>query len=147
MDEDHPEIELKYLPPYQRNQVKETIAVDSRTQAGEKVTELSQQANACRTKEQREAAEREAARHPGKGQAGTPAKPGSPSKPGSSSKPGSPSGSPSASSGSGGKAGNASGAGTAGTLAATVTPKPTPTTSQAPSEEQQKLERNCSTQQ
>ncbi|MCL7490044.1 MULTISPECIES: PP2C family protein-serine/threonine phosphatase [Streptomyces] len=147
VDEDHPEIELKYLPPYQRNQVKETIAVDSRTQAGEKVTELSQQANACRTKEQREAAEREAARHPGKGQAGTPAKPGSPSKPGSSSKPGSPSGSPSASSGSGGKAGNASGAGTAGTLAATVTPKPTPTTSQAPSEEQQKLERNCSTQQ
>ncbi|MCZ1008798.1 hypothetical protein O1L68_20705 [Streptomyces lydicus] len=139
VDEDHPEIELKYLPLYQRNQVKETIAVDSRTQAGEKVTELNNQANACRIKEQREAAEREAARHPGKkGRAGTPSKPGSPS----------PSGSPSTKPGSTGKAGNDSGTGTAGTLSATVTPKPGPSTSQAaPSEEQKQLEKNCSTQQ
>ncbi|MER0481206.1 PP2C family serine/threonine-protein phosphatase [Streptomyces sp. Edi2] len=139
VDEDHPEIELKYLPLYQRNQVKETIAVDSRTQAGEKVTELNSQANACRNKEQREAAEREAARHPAnKGKAGTPSKPGSPSR----------SGSPSAKPGSTGKAGNDSGTGTAGTLAASTTPKPTPSTSQAaPSEEQKQLEKNCSTQQ
>ncbi|WP_329400874.1 protein phosphatase 2C domain-containing protein [Streptomyces lydicus] len=137
VDEDHPEIELKYLPLYQRNQVKETIAVDSRTQAGEKVTELSRQANACRSKEQREAAEREAARNKGKGQAGTPGKPGSTAKPGTQTgKPGSTD-----------KAGTTGGTGTAGALSATVTPSPTPTPSQAPSEEQQKLEKNCSTQQ
>ncbi|WP_432141368.1 Stp1/IreP family PP2C-type Ser/Thr phosphatase [Streptomyces sp. bgisy084] len=132
VDEDHPEIELKYLPPYQRNQVKETIAVDNRTQAGEKVTELSKQANACRSKEQREAAERDAARHPGHGQTGTPSKPGSPSQ-SPSSKPGS--------------TGKNSGTGTAGTLAATTSPSPEATPSQAPSQEQQKLEKNCSTQQ
>ncbi|MFG2284677.1 PP2C family protein-serine/threonine phosphatase [Streptomyces sp. NPDC048595] len=131
VDEDHPEIELKYLPLYQRNQVKETIAVDSRSQAAAKVSELSKQANACRSKEQREAAEREAARNKGKGQAGTPTKPGTPSKPGT----------PTA------KPGSTDKAGTAGTLAATVTPTPTPTPSQAPSEEQLKLEKNCSTQQ
>ncbi len=131
VDEDHPEIELKYLPLYQRNQVKETIAVDSRSQAAAKVSELSKQANACRGKEQREAAEREAARNKGKGQAGTPTKPGTPSKPGT----------PTA------KPGSTDKAGTAGTLAATVTPTPTPTPSQAPSEEQLKLEKNCSTQQ
>ncbi|USA02287.1 hypothetical protein NCG97_19040 [Streptomyces lydicamycinicus] len=134
VDEEHPEIELKYLPPYQRNQVKETIAVDNRTQASEKVTELSKQANACRSKEQREAAERDAARHPGHGQTGTPSKPGSPSQPAS----------PSAKPGSTGKSG---GTGTAGALAATTSPSPTATPSQAPSQEQQKLEKNCSTQQ
>ncbi|MFF3542679.1 PP2C family protein-serine/threonine phosphatase [Streptomyces platensis] len=131
VDEDHPEIELKYLPPYQRNQVKETIAVDNRTQAGEKVTELSKQANACRSKEQREAAERDAARHPGRGQTGTPGKSGSPSA--------SPSHRP-------GSTGNG-GTGTASPLAATTSPSPTATPSQAPSQEQQKLEKNCSTQQ
>ncbi|MGW8554990.1 PP2C family protein-serine/threonine phosphatase [Streptomyces tubercidicus] len=135
VDEDHPEIELKYLPLYQRNQVKETIAVDNRTQAGEKVAELSKQANACRGKEQREAAEREAAKHPGHGQSG---KPRSPS--------GSPSGSPSSSGKPSAKPGS-SGTGTAGTLAATTSPSPTATPSQAPSQDQLKLEKNCSTQQ
>ncbi|MFE2227022.1 PP2C family protein-serine/threonine phosphatase [Streptomyces kronopolitis] len=136
VDQDHPEIELKYLPLYQRNQVKETIAVDSRNQGGEKVTELSRQANACRSKEQREAAEREAARHP-KGRAGTPSKPGTPSK----------SGAPSTRPGSTDKTDKNSGTSTAGTLAAPVSPSPTATPSQAPSEEQLKLEKNCSTQQ
>lgn len=110
VDEDHPEIELKYLPLYQRNQVKETIAVDSRSQALEKVTELSKQADACRSREDRENAERDAAREKNEGQAG----------------------------------------GTSGekpqNRAGTRSPAP-PNSSQAPSEEQQKLEKNCSTQQ
>ncbi|MGP3980769.1 PP2C family protein-serine/threonine phosphatase [Streptomyces sp. KR80] len=45
--EDHPEIELKYLPAYQQKQVKETIAVGSLGQAEDKVQELGKQASAC----------------------------------------------------------------------------------------------------
>ncbi|MFI9050511.1 PP2C family protein-serine/threonine phosphatase [Streptomyces sp. NPDC053427] len=140
VDEDHPEIELKYLPVYQRNQVRETIAVDSRNQASEKVTELGKQANACLAKEQREAAAEEAARNKGRGQAGgtSGGKTGSAGKPGSTPKPGS-----TTKPGTADKAGSGSAA--PGALAASATP--TPTTSQAPSEEQQKLEKNCSTQQ
>ncbi|WP_066929120.1 PP2C family protein-serine/threonine phosphatase [Streptomyces sp. NBRC 110611] len=130
VDQDHPEIELKYLPSYQQKQIKATIPADSRTEAVERVTALNLQASACRSKEQREAAEREAARNKGKGQAGTPAKPGT-----SGAKPG------------GTDAADTAGTGTAGALAATVTPTPTPTPSQAPSEDQLKLEKNCSTQQ
>ncbi len=110
VDEDHPEIELKYLPVYQRNQVKETIAVDNRNQAVEKVTELGNQAGACRSKEQRDAAERKAAEDRKKAEEEARKNKGKPGKP--------------------------------------ATPTPTPTTSQTPpSEEQQKLEKNCSTQQ
>ncbi|UNO43980.1 PP2C family serine/threonine-protein phosphatase [Streptomyces sp. MST-110588] len=149
VDEDHPEIELKYLPVYQRNQVKETIAVDSRSQAVEKVTELSKQASACQAKEQRESAQRDAEREKKEGQAGgtTGQKPGTPGKPGTA-KPGQ--------SGQSGQSGTSTGPGGSakpgvpgqlGTRTALVTPKPTPTTSQPPSEEQQKLEKNCSTQQ
>ncbi|MCZ0994449.1 hypothetical protein O1M07_22285 [Streptomyces albulus] len=125
VDEDHPEIELKYLPVYQRNQVKETIAVDNRNQASEKVVELGKQAGACQAKEQREAAERAAGAAKGKG--GQAGKPGG--TPTTGAKPGT--------------AGN----GVAGTLSATAGTTPTPTPSQTPSEEQQKLEKNCSTQQ
>lgn len=119
IDQDHPEIELKYLPAYQRNQVKETIAVDSRTQAVAKVGELGKQAGACKTLQEREAAEREAARERSEGQAGGT----NGAKPNATGKPGSPS--------------------------ATATPSatPTPTTSNSPSAEQQRLEKNCSTQQ
>nr|WP_125623282.1 PP2C family serine/threonine-protein phosphatase [Streptomyces sp. WAC 00631] len=61
--EDHPEIELKYLPVYQRNQVKETIAVASLSQARDKVGDLGKQATACRKKaEQQAAAEEQAAK-------------------------------------------------------------------------------------
>ncbi|KPC65394.1 Stp1/IreP family PP2C-type Ser/Thr phosphatase [Streptomyces chattanoogensis] len=135
VDEDHPEIELKYLPVYMRNQVKETIPVDSRAQANEKVTELVKQANACLAKEQREAAAREAARNKDRNQTGgtSGGKTGSAGKPGSTAKPGS------------GDKASKTGSGVPGTLSASATP--TPTTSQAPSEEQQKLEKNCSTQQ
>ncbi|MFF4550582.1 serine/threonine-protein kinase [Streptomyces sp. NPDC001435] len=46
--EDHPEIELKYLPAYQRKQVEETIAVGSLGRARDKVRELALQADACK---------------------------------------------------------------------------------------------------
>ncbi len=122
IDQDHPEIELKYLPAYQRNQVEETIAVDSRTQALAKVGELGKQAGACKSLQQREAAEREAARKKSERQAGGTAgtKPDATTKPGTT-KP--------------------------GTDAGSASPTPTPSTSNSPSAEQQRLEKNCSTQQ
>ncbi len=45
---DHPDIPLKYLPVYQRERVKETIAADSLDQARTKVESLGAQADACR---------------------------------------------------------------------------------------------------
>ncbi|MFJ1613679.1 MULTISPECIES: Stp1/IreP family PP2C-type Ser/Thr phosphatase [unclassified Streptomyces] len=56
VEKDHPEIELKYLPPYQRKQVKATIAEGNLTAAREKISELSVQASACRKDAQRRAA-------------------------------------------------------------------------------------------
>ncbi|MFJ6747889.1 MULTISPECIES: PP2C family protein-serine/threonine phosphatase [unclassified Streptomyces] len=141
VDQDYTKVELKYLPPYQRKQVEETIPADSRTEASEKVADLDAQAGACRTLAQREADERAAAaRKKAEGKAGgTAGKPGSPS-----TKPGSPSGKPGTPTD---KAGKPDGNAMPGTLAASPSATPTPTTSQAPSEEQQKLEKNCSTQQ
>lgn len=46
--DDHPEIELKYLPADQRLRVKDMIAVDSRDQALQKAKELGMQATACK---------------------------------------------------------------------------------------------------
>lgn len=60
VEDDHPEIELKYLPPYQRKQVEATIAEGSLADAREKVTELSTQATACKKDAQRRAAEKNA---------------------------------------------------------------------------------------
>ena len=45
--EERPDVELKNLPAYQRNQVKETIAVGSLDQARDKLQELGKQATAC----------------------------------------------------------------------------------------------------
>ncbi|MFC8351008.1 caspase domain-containing protein [Streptomyces sp. NPDC057280] len=56
IDTDHPEIELKYLPPYQQKLVQNTIAVDSRSEAQAKVRELAVQASACKKNAQNEAA-------------------------------------------------------------------------------------------
>lgn len=47
VEKDHPEIELKYLPPYQQKQVKATIAEGGLQEAQKKVDELSVQASAC----------------------------------------------------------------------------------------------------
>ncbi|WP_406452216.1 Stp1/IreP family PP2C-type Ser/Thr phosphatase [Streptomyces sp. NBC_00876] len=60
VEKDHPEIELKYLPPYQRKQVEATIAEGSLDDAREKIGELSAQATACKKDAQRRAAEKNA---------------------------------------------------------------------------------------
>ncbi|QKW10940.1 Stp1/IreP family PP2C-type Ser/Thr phosphatase [Streptomyces sp. NA04227] len=59
VQKDHPEIELKYLPPYQQKLVEETITEDGLDQANDKIDELARQATACRKDEERRAAERE----------------------------------------------------------------------------------------
>ncbi|MEU8757859.1 Stp1/IreP family PP2C-type Ser/Thr phosphatase [Streptomyces sp. NPDC048659] len=57
VEKDHPEIELKYLPEYQRKQVEDTIAGGSLDKAQTKITELAAQASACKkTDERRKAA-------------------------------------------------------------------------------------------
>ncbi|MGP9019840.1 Stp1/IreP family PP2C-type Ser/Thr phosphatase [Streptomyces sp. BR1] len=78
VETDHPEIELKYLPPYQRKQVESTIAESSLSKAQAKITELSTQASACKKDEQRRAAE---SQNPPK--TGTTASPSPSGKPGS----------------------------------------------------------------
>jgi len=45
---DRTDIELKYLPAYQRNKVQDTIAVGSLGQANDKADELAQQADVCK---------------------------------------------------------------------------------------------------
>jgi PPM family protein phosphatase len=46
--QDYPNIELKYLPTYQRDQVQGTIAVSNLTQANEKAQDLGSQATVCK---------------------------------------------------------------------------------------------------
>ncbi|MEU6080257.1 PP2C family serine/threonine-protein phosphatase [Streptomyces sp. NPDC047108] len=58
---DHPEIELKYLPAYQRKQVEETIAVGSLGQAEDKVADLGKQASACQKRSEQAKAAKEQA--------------------------------------------------------------------------------------
>lgn len=57
VEKDHPEIELKYLPPYQQKQVRATIAAGGLTTAQEKVSELGVQASACQKESERQKAE------------------------------------------------------------------------------------------
>ncbi|MBV2357806.1 Stp1/IreP family PP2C-type Ser/Thr phosphatase [Streptomyces sp. J2-1] len=57
VEKDHPEIELKYLPPYQQKQIENTIAAGGLGQAESKVQALSVQASACRKEAQRAAAD------------------------------------------------------------------------------------------
>ncbi|MEU3598840.1 PP2C family serine/threonine-protein phosphatase [Streptomyces sp. NPDC006798] len=62
---DHPEIELKYLPPYQQKQVEGALPQDSLDRARAKIEELSLQAGACKkNEERRKAAERAASATP-----------------------------------------------------------------------------------
>ncbi|MFB7025405.1 MULTISPECIES: Stp1/IreP family PP2C-type Ser/Thr phosphatase [unclassified Streptomyces] len=61
VEKDHPEIELKYLPAYQRKQVEDTIAGGSLVKARTKVSELAVQASACKKTEERRAAAEKAA--------------------------------------------------------------------------------------
>ncbi|MCX4675835.1 Stp1/IreP family PP2C-type Ser/Thr phosphatase [Streptomyces sp. NBC_01433] len=70
VEKDHPEIELKYLPPYQRKQVEATIAEGSVADARKKVGELAAQASACKKDAQRRAAEADSNARTGEGEAG-----------------------------------------------------------------------------
>nr|BFD83806.1 Stp1/IreP family PP2C-type Ser/Thr phosphatase [Streptomyces sp. Xyl84] len=65
VEKDHPEIELKYLPPYQQKQVKATISEGGLQEAQKKVDELSVQASACRKESERRAAEAKNGARPG----------------------------------------------------------------------------------
>ncbi|MBQ0827621.1 Stp1/IreP family PP2C-type Ser/Thr phosphatase [Streptomyces tagetis] len=69
VQKDHPEIELKYLPPYQQKLVESTIAEGDLNDARAKIEELSVQASACRKQAERRVAESENAKS-GEGQAG-----------------------------------------------------------------------------
>ncbi|WP_190108196.1 PP2C family protein-serine/threonine phosphatase [Streptomyces cinnamoneus] len=57
--QDHPEIELKYLPFDQRGRVVDTIAVGSRDQALQKAKELGTLAGACKKADERRKAEQQ----------------------------------------------------------------------------------------
>ncbi|CAL9500688.1 Stp1/IreP family PP2C-type Ser/Thr phosphatase [Streptomyces sp. Tu 3180] len=67
---DHPEIELKYLPPYQQKLVEATIAEGDLEGARAKIEELSVQASACKKQAERRAAESENNAKTGEGEAG-----------------------------------------------------------------------------
>ncbi|MBP2050870.1 protein phosphatase [Streptomyces griseochromogenes] len=70
VEKDHPEIELKYLPPYQQKQVKNTIAAGGLQQAQTKIEALAVQASACRKQAERTAVESEKNAKTGQGEAG-----------------------------------------------------------------------------
>ncbi|WP_086735437.1 Stp1/IreP family PP2C-type Ser/Thr phosphatase [Streptomyces glaucescens] len=70
VEKDHPEIELKYLPPYQRKLVEGTITEGSLKNARAKIGELAVQASACRKQAEQRAAERENNARTGEGEAG-----------------------------------------------------------------------------
>ncbi|MFJ8954061.1 MULTISPECIES: Stp1/IreP family PP2C-type Ser/Thr phosphatase [unclassified Streptomyces] len=70
VEKDHPEIELKYLPPYQRKQVDATIAEGDLAAAQDKIQELSAQATACEKQAARDKAENEKNAKTGEGEAG-----------------------------------------------------------------------------
>ncbi|MFI8101479.1 PP2C family protein-serine/threonine phosphatase [Streptomyces sp. NPDC086023] len=69
VDKDHPEIELKYLPEFQRKQVQATISEGGRDSAAEKIEKLAVQASACKKAEER--AKAEASAKPKTGDTGT----------------------------------------------------------------------------
>ncbi|MGP4043350.1 Stp1/IreP family PP2C-type Ser/Thr phosphatase [Streptomyces sp. 2A115] len=70
VEKDHPEIELKYLPPYQQKQVKATIAEGGLSDAASKIEELATQASACKKDAERREAESEQNSKTGEGEAG-----------------------------------------------------------------------------
>jgi len=70
VEKDHPEIELKYLPPYQQKQVKATIAEGGLGDAQSKIDELAVQASACQKDALRRSAESENNAKTGEGEAG-----------------------------------------------------------------------------
>ncbi len=131
VEKDHPEIELKYLPPYQQKLVEATIAEGGLKDAQAKIDELQLQATACKKRAEQQAAQSEQNAKTGEGEAGgttgttrtsLTSKATSTPNPSASGKP--PSSSPSTS------------------PTPTATPSPGPTLS----EEEQKVVSNCGTQ-
>ncbi|WAX81927.1 Stp1/IreP family PP2C-type Ser/Thr phosphatase [Streptomyces sp. KMM 9044] len=70
VEKDHPEIELKYLPPYQRELVEATIAEGDLHGARTKIDELAVQASACRKEAERRATDSKNSAKTGEGEAG-----------------------------------------------------------------------------
>ncbi|MCX5377237.1 PP2C family serine/threonine-protein phosphatase [Streptomyces sp. NBC_00091] len=65
VETDHPDIELKYLPPFKRKQVEATISEESLEGARKKIEELGTQVSACKQDEARRAAEAQGNQTPG----------------------------------------------------------------------------------
>ncbi|AZM90016.1 serine/threonine-protein phosphatase [Streptomyces sp. W1SF4] len=65
VETDHPEIELKYLPPFKRKQVESTISESSLDGARKKIEELGVQVSACKQDEARRASEAQGNQTPG----------------------------------------------------------------------------------
>ncbi|MFC8239651.1 Stp1/IreP family PP2C-type Ser/Thr phosphatase [Streptomyces chartreusis] len=70
VEKDHPEIELKYLPPYQQKLVEATIAEGGLKDAQAKIDELQLQAAACKKRAAQQAAQSEQNAKTGEGEAG-----------------------------------------------------------------------------
>ncbi|MEV1081702.1 Stp1/IreP family PP2C-type Ser/Thr phosphatase [Streptomyces sp. NPDC050211] len=70
VEKDHPEIELKYLPPYQQKLVEGTIAEGDLKQAQKKIDELAVQASACKKRSEQQATQSENNSKTGQGEAG-----------------------------------------------------------------------------
>ncbi len=70
VEKDHPEIELKYLPPYQQKLVEGTIAEGDLKQAQKKIDELAVQASACKKRSEQQATESTNNSKTGEGEAG-----------------------------------------------------------------------------
>lgn len=139
--QDRPEIELKYLPLFQRNQVRETIALNSLDEARSKVGELGAQAEVCKiVAEQKQQPEK-------------PGKPGDKQRKDEQNKPGDAGKKGGAETGTGtGGTGTAAGTGTMTQTASSpgsTTSEPTraststPTPSPKLSEKQQELAKQC----
>ncbi len=71
VQKEHPEIELKYLPPYQQKLVEDTIVEGDLADARAKIEELAVQASACKKQAERRSAQTESDAKTGdEGQAG-----------------------------------------------------------------------------
>ncbi|NED06888.1 protein phosphatase, partial [Streptomyces sp. SID6648] len=69
VQKDHPEIELKYLPPYQQKLVEATIPESDLNDARAKIEELAVQASACKKQAERRSTETEKNAKTGEGEA------------------------------------------------------------------------------
>ncbi|WP_405408660.1 Stp1/IreP family PP2C-type Ser/Thr phosphatase [Streptomyces sp. NBC_01124] len=70
VQKDHPEIELKYLPPYQQKLVEATIPESDLNDARAKIEELAVQASACKKQAERRSAAAEENAKTGEGEVG-----------------------------------------------------------------------------